>query len=445
MRSRLGATRDKLIAIVQPLNELAEREVKEPELGRILKALDEINADLQLQDREISPKTKEIDDLERDVDSMLKRNKRRKIDAASQKLARLDASIDDLMGDTTSAFKKLDELKDLLEDAKANQGRQDPELASKLKSIELDALRLEKELKDADNQLNDLRKRRNESKKQLDDIKANPDKFSPQQIDGMLQSLDEQLEKGEELSDKVKNIEIQLDQKIEELKDLVAQSEARKAQSGKCSDLHAQLDEDMRSFKALLDAVPAQIDNMLQTLQEMKNGSEPDESADYWEERRKIDQNTSDLKNCREKLDRLKEDYQKKKVDMEGITCCGSNKKKWSADLKGLQQQAVDLQAIKVDVEERLNEAYDVRDEVNDIKKDMGECEMPVNIALRRSELEALSERLDRINDDFGDLRQADEDFDGDSASEQEIKRQIQKIEYTLKGFEQERKDMFKH
>jgi len=56
-----------------------------------------------------------------------------------------------------------------------------------------------------------LRKRRNESKKQLDDIKADPDKFSPQQIDGMLQSLDEQLEKGEELSDKVKNIEIQLD------------------------------------------------------------------------------------------------------------------------------------------------------------------------------------------------------------------------------------------
>ena len=54
---------------------------------------------------------------------MLKRNKRTKIDAASQKLAQLDASMDDLMGDTTAAFKKLDELKDLLEDAKANQGR----------------------------------------------------------------------------------------------------------------------------------------------------------------------------------------------------------------------------------------------------------------------------------------------------------------------------------
>ncbi len=55
----------------------------------------------------------------------------------------------------------------------------------------------------------------------------------------------------------------------------------------------------------------------------------------------------------------------------------------------------------------------------------MGEREIPVNIALYRSELEALFERLDRINDDFGDLRQVDEDSDGDSASEQEIKRQI--------------------
>jgi hypothetical protein len=45
-RGRLRATRDKLINIVQPLNELEEREVKEPELAAILKALDTINEDL---------------------------------------------------------------------------------------------------------------------------------------------------------------------------------------------------------------------------------------------------------------------------------------------------------------------------------------------------------------------------------------------------------------
>jgi hypothetical protein len=59
-----------------------------------------------------------------------------------------------------------------------------------------------------------LKKRRGESKKLLDDIKANPDKFTPQQIDAMLYALDEQLEKGQELSDTIRNIEDQLDQKI---------------------------------------------------------------------------------------------------------------------------------------------------------------------------------------------------------------------------------------
>jgi chromosome segregation ATPase len=124
--------------------------VKEPELARILKALDEINADLQLKDRDINPKTKEIDELDRDVDSLLKRNKRRKIDEASQKLAQLDNIIGELQGDTAAAFRKLEELKDLLQDAKANQGREDPELAAKLKVIESEALRLEKELREAD-------------------------------------------------------------------------------------------------------------------------------------------------------------------------------------------------------------------------------------------------------------------------------------------------------
>jgi len=81
----------------------------------------------------------------------------------------------------------------------------------------------------------------------------------------------------------------------------------------------------MRNFKALLDSVPAQIDAMLKTLQEMKIGSTPDESADYWEERKKIDQNTSDLQNCRDKFDKLQKVYQKKKVDIDAL--CGPNKR----------------------------------------------------------------------------------------------------------------------
>ena len=41
---------------------------------------------------------------------------------------------------------------------------------------------------------------------------------------------------------------------------------------------------------------------MLKTLNEMKIGSEPDESADYWEERAAIDKNIAALTDAKEKL-----------------------------------------------------------------------------------------------------------------------------------------------
>jgi hypothetical protein len=43
-------------------------------------------------------------------------------------------------------------------------------------------------------------------------------------------------------------------------------------------------------MKETLDTVPTLIGKMLRTLEEMKNDSEPDASADYWEERAQINQ-----------------------------------------------------------------------------------------------------------------------------------------------------------
>jgi len=48
---------------------------------------------------------------------------------------------------------------------------------------------------------------------------------------------------------------------------------------------------------------------MLETLKEMKNGSEPDESADYWEEKKKIVKWTTALIACRDKYEQFEKDY----------------------------------------------------------------------------------------------------------------------------------------
>ena len=57
------------------------------------------------------------------------------------------------------------------------------------------------------------------------------------------------------------------------------------------------------------------------------------------------------------------------------------------------------------DIQDKSNEFYDLRDESDVIRKNMGECEIPVNIALRANEMEILLERIDRISDDFKDLQ----------------------------------------
>jgi hypothetical protein len=44
-----------------------------------------------------------------------------------------------------------------------------------------------------------------------------------------------------------------------------------------------------------LSTLPDQLNKTLLILKEMKNGSEPDEHADYWEEKRQIDKHIRDI------------------------------------------------------------------------------------------------------------------------------------------------------
>mmetsp|Transcript_21886 Transcript_21886/g.33965 ORF Transcript_21886/g.33965 Transcript_21886/m.33965 type:complete len:500 (-) Transcript_21886:2632-4131(-) len=132
-RENLSNTRDKLINHVQPLNELGEREVKKPEIEEILKGLDTINDELRAQERDLVPKSQQIEDLDQEVNDMLEKDKGRKIEAAEDKLNSLDDKIGDLALKKEDALKKLAELKDLLAQAKETTGRDDPDLLAKLK------------------------------------------------------------------------------------------------------------------------------------------------------------------------------------------------------------------------------------------------------------------------------------------------------------------------
>jgi chromosome segregation ATPase len=95
-------------------------------------------------------------------------------------MATLEGYIGDLQIDRDDTFKKLNELKALIAEAKASQGREDPELLAKIRDIEAEAKVFEKELIDVDAKIADLKKKRGDAKKLLNEVLANPEKFSPQ-------------------------------------------------------------------------------------------------------------------------------------------------------------------------------------------------------------------------------------------------------------------------
>jgi len=216
---------------------------------------------------------------------------------------------------------------------------------------------------------------------------------------------------------------------------LLSKNNATKVLDKEIAEYLARMKDDLASLKDLLNKLPEQIKKLLETLQEMKKGSVPDESADYWEERKDIDKWIDILQKQEAALKKIKVTYE----DLE------RKFKNLSADAK----KAVDVaakQAVRDELKKESNattnlleEAFDCQDAVVGTQKEMSDCQIPVNIRMRANEIDQFRERLANITEEFRELKQADDAYEGTSESEQEIKSLIEKIDRKLKAFETEK------
>lgn len=76
--------------------------------------------------------------------------------------------------------------------------------------------------------MNDLKRKRAELKKIIDDIKQNPNKFTPKQVDDLVQVLDDQNTGSKAISEKQAKLDKELDDNIEKVKRLISSSDERK-------------------------------------------------------------------------------------------------------------------------------------------------------------------------------------------------------------------------
>jgi len=123
----------------------------------------------------------------------------------------------------------------------------------------------------------------------IDDAYANPDKFNPAQIDGILDGVDDLQGKVDDLNDKTDRIDKDLDKRMKDLQDLLDGNRAKKGLDAKMAEDLASMKDNLSKIKDVLRNLPGKIALALKTCEEMKKGSLPDETADYWEERKNID------------------------------------------------------------------------------------------------------------------------------------------------------------
>ena len=72
------------------------------------------------------------------------------------------------------------------------------------------------------------------------------------------------------------------------------------------------------------------------------------------------------------------------------------------------------------------------------MQNELGDFDIPLNIQKRGNELKQVRDRWGRISGDFRDMCKADQDFEGTTESEREIKEAILKIGTVLKVFDEE-------
>jgi hypothetical protein len=92
-----------------------------------------------------------------------------------------------------------------------------------------------------------------------------------------------------------------------------------------------------------------------------------------------------------------------------------------------------------------LEDGYDVQDGVLNVQKEMDDCQIPVNIKMRANQIDQLREKLDNLHLEFSELRLADENYEGTTESERDIKLLIEKVERKLSQYDAEKDGYLKY
>ena len=233
-------------------------------------------------------------------------------------------------------------------------------------------------------------------------------------------NIDDLKGKGDSLGSKVQIMDDDVEQRIKDLKDLMARYEEAKNLQFTAEELG----EDMKKHFKILDdglsKLPSKIKTLKATLEEMNKGTGPTREADYYDEKSQIRKNIESLESCEQDLLQITKGHQQKKIDFDLIQ---NTIKKSSSDINKMRIEVDKLDKLADSLTNLVAQFDDTKVTVDDVQEQMHDCMIPVNVDKRAMELDNYSRDLKQIKNDFIDLVKQDDSYAGDAASENEIKR----------------------
>lgn len=162
--------------------------------------------------------------------------------------------------------------------------------------MNLEANSIEEMMGELNTKLNDQKRKKTEARKQMDDMVKGMQglqKFKPNQLEGVLTTLDELKDKNGWISEKLQNIDNKTDSKLKELEEVVSSCEKKHELQKQMGEAETIMEEDLTNLRELLDKLPKLVKQLKSMVAEMSASAGPGD--DYSEKKEELAEQLEEL------------------------------------------------------------------------------------------------------------------------------------------------------
>ena len=429
MQAKLDGLVDEIERVMQPLTVLNEREVKaDPEISQILEKMKSIDAELSSLETKLMPNTQKIQRQTKSVKSILDNEIARKLQQGQEQIEKVNGVIEQSAEIKNHSNKRIKVYRDLLEAALKKQGTSDPVLSEKLQELTDEVFLFEKEITEADGKLKDQLKKCQDAKKVVFDIDKEPERYLPHQLDNMLSNLEEIEEKVNSNRDRLTKADASVKAKIDDLQKLLESSDSKKELLGLIDELSTDVNTDLVKLQNELDKFPGLLEAIEVTLGQMSKATTPGD--DYHEMQDEIHKWQAQIQGLKQDLVFMKKELEQQQKGKD------SHKTllKKAQNIENLRKVVEHLEKEKDNVTNIFTDAAGMMEEITDLKNKIGDCEIQSNIAKRKNELSKFASKLERMKQEFKNLKKSTV-----GSKDVEISKRLDEIEHKLAKFTEDK------